>query len=247
MKYCLENPTNRKPVQAELRYEWPQDKKLLARISSVVFIGDRFPPERLENSETIKAELGGMMGKGCGIVCVHFATGLRPQHVGEEGEHPLLEWLGGYFSSGCPHHKSVAKVVTTTIVPADSDHPVLRGWKQFEFTDEPYWNNYFGKDGPRANVTALAHALVPPEEPRKETVVWAIERKDDGRGVGIVMPHFYGNWKLDDLRTMVLNSICWSAKLDVPSAGVQTKLPKLETFEPDAVLPTSPDIGPRFP
>ncbi|MFW6170756.1 MAG: hypothetical protein ACODAD_09720 [Planctomycetota bacterium] len=67
--------------------------------------------------------------------------------------------------------------------------------------------------------------------------MWAIEREDGGRGVGIVMPHYYRNWNLDDLRTMVLNSICWSAKLDVPQGGVKTTLPELKTFEPDAVAP----------
>ncbi|MFW6171886.1 MAG: ThuA domain-containing protein [Planctomycetota bacterium] len=237
MKHCLENPTNRTPINTELRHEWPRDKNVLMNISAVVFIGDLFPPERLKNPEKIKADLADMMSKGCGMVCVHYATGLRPQHVGESGEHPLLGWLGGYFASHCPHHRSVAKVVTTTIVPADKDHPVLRGWKRFKFKDEPYWNNYFGKDGPRDNVTSLACALVPPDEPRKETVVWAVEREDSGRGVGIVMPHYYRNWALDDLRTMVLNSICWSAKCDVPPDGVKTELPDLKTFKPDAVSP----------
>lgn len=237
LKYCLENPTNAAPINTQLRSTWPEDKSLLASVSSVVFIGDLFPPERLDNPKKIKAELADMMRDGCGMVCVHYATGLREQHVGDKGEHPLLDWLGGYFASRCPHHRSVARVVKTTIVPARNDHPVLRGWKRFTFKDEPYWNNYFGNDGPGENVTALAYALVPPDQPRQETVVWAIEREDDGRGVGVVMPHYYRNWKLDDLRTMVLNGIFWSARLEVPEDGVKTTLPELKTFAPDAVAP----------
>lgn len=237
MKYCLQHPANRPAIETELCYRWPKDQHLLESVSSVVFIGDLFPPEQLDNSEDIKAQLADMMNRGCGMVCVHYATGLRKQHVGKEGQHPLLEWLGGYFASGCPHHRSVARIVTTSIVPDENEHPVLRGWDQFTFKDEPYWNNYFGPDGLADNVSSLAHAMLPPDEPKKQTVAWAVERADGGRGVGIVMPHFYRNWKLDDLRTMVLNGICWSAKLEVPQEGMQTKLPALKTFEPDTVSP----------
>ena len=101
------------------------------------------------------------------MVCIHYATGLRKQHVAEDGDHPLLGWLGGYFSSGCPHHKSVARVVTATVEPDPGDHPILRGWRKFTFEDEPYWDNYFGKNGPAENVTSLAFAMVPPEAPKK--------------------------------------------------------------------------------
>jgi type 1 glutamine amidotransferase len=234
MKYCLENLENMRPVKTQLCYEWPKNAELVG-VSGIVFIGDLFPPERLENPDEIKAQLTRLMSGGCGMVCVHYATGLRKQHVAEDGAHPLLGWLGGYFASGCPHHQSVARIVTATIEPETCSHPVLRGWKEFTFDDEPYWNNYFGKDGPAKNVTSLAFAMLPPDAPRKETVAWAIERADGGRGVGIVMPHYFRNWRLDDLRTMVLNSICWSAKLDIPADGVKTTLPDLATFQPAAV------------
>jgi type 1 glutamine amidotransferase len=168
---------------------------------------------------------------------VHYATGLRKQHVAPDGEHPLLHWLGGYFASGCPHHQSVAKVLTATVEPEQVTHPVLRGWKKFTFDDEPYWNNYFGPNGPSGNVTSLAYAMLPPDSPKKETVVWAIAREDGGRGVGIVLPHYYRNWKIDDLRTMILNAIYWSARQDIPDAGVQAALPDLAKFQPDSVEP----------
>lgn len=31
-----------------------------------------------------------MMQRGCGIVCVHFATGLPGADVAPDGDHPLL-------------------------------------------------------------------------------------------------------------------------------------------------------------
>jgi hypothetical protein len=49
------------------------------------------------------------------------------------------------------------------------------------------------------------------------------------------MPHYYRNWKLEDLRRMILNSIVWTANLEVPAQGVQTTLPDLAVFEPGGV------------
>ena len=145
--------------QVALLEKWP-GKDVVDAAATVVFIGDLFPPETMPEPERIKAELAGAMDRGCGLVCVHYATGLRQQHVLEDGAHPLLQWLGGYFASGCPHHRSVARVCPATLTPAETDHPVLRGWKEFHFDDEPYWNNYFGKDGPAKNVTSLVTTML---------------------------------------------------------------------------------------
>ena len=53
-------------------------------------------------------------------------------------------------------------------------------------------------------------SMLPPENPKQEIVAWAVERTDGGRGMGIVMPHFYKNWQVDPLRTIILNGIAWS-------------------------------------
>ena len=233
LKHCVETVDG---IKADVITEWP--KETPKGIASVVFIGDMFPPEMMPNRDRIMNDLGKMMAAGCGLVCVHYATGLEAKHVGPNGEHPLFDWMGGYFATRCNHHKSVAKVFPkATIEPAAGDHPILRGWKSFTCHDEPYIQNWFGKDGPAKNVTILATSMLPPEKPIKEPVAWAVSRKDGGRGVGIVMPHFYRNWKLDDLRTLILNAIVWTAKRDVPKEGVQVALPELTTFKPASVEP----------
>ena len=237
LEYCVKEATNVPPVGTAVFYDWPEDKSVLDDARSIVFIGDIFPPERMKDPAKIKAELGALMDRGCGIVCIHYATGLRAEHVTEDGAHPLLGWLGGYFAAGCPHHRSIARVCPATVTPEACEHPVLRGWRAFTFDDEPYWNNYFGQDGPAENVTSLAYAMLPADQPKKETLAWAVDRADGGRGVGIVLPHYFRSWKLDDMRTLTLNAICWTAKLDVPAEGVRSTLPDLSTFEPDSVDP----------
>jgi type 1 glutamine amidotransferase len=240
LEYCVEHMANLPGAQADIVYEWPADQALLDTASTVILLGDTFPVMRLPEVQRNLAQLGRMMARGGGIVCVHFSTGLRGEDVAVDGEHPLLHWMGGYFSTRGRHHQSVAKVFSAaTISPAAPDHPVSRGWREFTLSDEPYYNNYFGPDGNRLmpGVTALATSMLPPEAPKREIVAWSIQRQDGGRGFGIVMPHFYQNWKNEDLRRFILNGVAWTAQLEVPAGGVKTVLPDLMTFKPESVEP----------
>ncbi len=238
IKHCLENAANVSGISAEVVTAWPADRQKLQKIASVVFTGDRFPPAEMPDRDRIMQDLAGMMDQGCGLVCYHYATGLGANHVPDDGDHPLLRWMGGYFATKCKHHQSVARVFkAATIEPSAGEHPVLRGWKTFTINDEPYINNYFGPQGMAKNVTSLATSMLPPEAPKSEVVAWAVSRPDGGRGMGVVMPHFYRNWRDEDLRKMVLNGIVWSAKLEVPAEGVKTTLPDLAKFEPASVEP----------
>jgi len=238
MQHCLNHAENLSDVKAEVTYTWPTAEQR-ENASTVVFIGDTFPPNRMEQPEQKLKDLAAMMDRGCGIVCVHYATGLRGEDVTAEGDHPLLRWLGGYFANRtCPHHESFARIFRdATITPAAPDHPISRGWQEFTLHDEPYTNNYFGREENRLadNVTALATSMLPPDSPRKEIVAWCVERSDHGRGFGIVMPHFYKNWNQADLRKFILNGIVWTAQIAVPQNGVSPKLPDLENFQPAAV------------
>ncbi len=238
MQHCIEHMQNVTGVTANVVYEWPSKQQRDAA-STVVFIGDTFPPNRFPNPTQNLADLHEMMQRGCGIVCVHYATGLIGDDVATDGAHPLLFWMGGYFANRtCPHHTSIAKIYpSATITPVAPDHPVSRGWKEFTLHDEPYINNYFGKDENRLapNVTALATSMLPPESPNRETVAWCIDRPDGGRGFGIVMPHFYKNWREEDLRRFIMNGIVWTTHVEVPSEGVVTTLPDLAKFEPESV------------
>jgi type 1 glutamine amidotransferase len=232
-------------VRAEVVTEWPAGR--LDDVACVVFIGDLFPPAVMAGGDRAMADLAAMAARGCGMVCVHYATGLEARHVAGDGDHPLLRWIGGYFATRCKHHASVARVFPKAAVePAKLDHPVLRGWKAFTLHDEPYINNYFGQGGPAAGVTVLATADLPPEKPKAEPVAWAAERPDGGRGVGVVMPHFYRNWANDDLRTLLFNAMVWAAKLDVPAGGVRVRLPDLAEFRPVSVEPVPRKAAPAW-
>jgi type 1 glutamine amidotransferase len=236
LAYCVEYAENVKGLRAEIVAAWP-DTATLDDVATIVFSGDRFPPAEMPDGAKIMTDLTKLMDRGCGIVCFHYATGLNVDRLAEDRDHPLLRWMGGYFATGKSPNRSIAKVFDAAIEPGSGDHPVLRGWKSFALRDEPYVKNYFGPNGMEKNVTALATTTYPPEAPQKETVAWAVSRPDGGRGVGVVMPHFYKNWQNDDLRMLIVNAIVWTARHEVPAEGVRTKLPSLETFQPTAVDP----------
>ena len=240
LQHCVENMVNLPGVKADLVYEWP-DAAMRETAATVVFIGDTFPANRFPNAAQNLADLDVMMRRGCGLVCVHYATGLLGKDVTPDGDHPLLRWMGGYFANrSCPHHESFARIFPAAVIkPAAPQHPISRGWQAFTVHDEPYTNNYFGgnENQPAANVTVLATSMLPPDQPKPETVSWCVERADGGQGFAIVMPHFYRNWQQADLRRFILNGIVWSAKREVPAGGVQTVLPALTTFNPGALEP----------
>jgi type 1 glutamine amidotransferase len=242
LQWTLENMGNVSGVKADIVEEWSKGHNLFKTASTIVFMGDTFPPQRMPERSANLRDLGEMMARGVGIVCIHYATGLRAEDVGPDGAHPLLGWLGGYFATKTPHHQSVAKVFkSVTVSPSATAHPVLRGWREFTLDDEPYYNNYFGPDGNKlaANVTAFATAMLPPEAPKREVVAWGTERPDGGRGFAIVMPHFYKNWANEDLRRLILNGVVWTGKIDVPVAGVRSSPPDLAKFQPASVEPKS--------
>jgi hypothetical protein len=240
IRFSLENAVDLGSFEVIVTADWPGDEVLKGEVKTVVFLGDQFPPHQMSDAEGIIRDLGKMMARGCGIVCIHFATGLREPDVGPDGDHPLLHWLGGYFASRCSHHRSTARIFTEAeIVPAAStgpnkvEHPVLRGWKTFAINDEPYIDNYFGPTGHAASIglIELAVSMLPPESPRRQVVAWGVERADGGRGFGVVMPHYYRNWNVEDLRTLILNGIVWTAGREIPENGVRVELPDLSVFE----------------
>jgi hypothetical protein len=235
LKHCLEHARDIGPVETAVHYGWPEDESALADAATLVFTGDGFPPSRAQGPDVAMARLQELTVGGCGIVCIHYALGLKKEQATEENSRRLLAWAGGYFAPGKSKGGFYKEIV---YVPHDGNHPILRGWKSFSFRGESYWDILFNDKAGASEIIPIASTMLPPEEPRRHVVVWALQRSDGGRAVGIVPPHYYRNWLIDDLRTMVLNSIVWSAKMEVPAKGVHCDLDDLSSFEPKSVEPT---------
>ena len=180
-------------------------------------------PERLEF-------LRGLMRKGVSLGCAHYAVEVLPEKGGAEWK----EWIGGHYENAFSCNPIWEADYTTLPV-----HPITRGVKPFKTNDEWYFNMRFrdGKSGVKDILVAQPSDAVRdgpyvyPAGPyphiqaakgRPETMMWAVERPDGGRGFGFTGGHFHLNWQNDDQRRLVLNALVWLAKLDVPAGGIDS-------------------------
>ncbi len=160
------------------------------------------------------------------MACAHYAVEVPADRGGPE----LLEWIGGYYEKGYsinPHW--------TARIDELPDHPITRGVEPFEINDEWYFNMRFPADA--SGVQKILQGT-PPDESRRtkaaaehpgrvETLAWAIERPDGGRGFGFTGGHFHANWGNDQFRKLILNAIVWTAGGEVPDSGISS------TVEPE--------------
>lgn len=210
--------------------EWPSPEQLAAADTVVIYCdgGDN----HLILKDDRMQQLANEMKRGCGLVCLHYAVEIPKDKGGAE----LLGWMGGYFEihwSVNPHWTADFKNF-----PA---HPISNGLKPYAMLDEWYFHMRFtdqGKltrvlsaiapedtmsrgDGPHSGNPHVRKAMV---EGLPQTVAWAFERPDGGRGFGFTGGHFHKNWGDDNQRKTVLNAILWTAKAEVPAEGVTSKV-----------------------
>jgi type 1 glutamine amidotransferase len=176
-------------------------------------------------------EIGALMDKGVGLVCLHYAV----EPTIEKGQKEFIDWIGGAFEinwSVNPHWDADFKKLP--------DHPIARGVKPFQIKDEWYFNMRFRdgmkgvtpiltavptsdttsrKDGPHEGNPAMRKMVA---EGQPQHVAWACDRENGGRGFGFSGAHHHENWGNDNFRKVVLNAILWVAKADVPKDGVKS-------------------------
>ena len=208
---------------------WPKDESVFEGVKSVVFFmdgGGGHPIIQGDHLSTLKR----LMDQGVGLVCLHYAVEIPKDKGGKE----LLDWLGGYYESGYstnPHW-----VANVQSLP---EHPITRGVKPFAVPDEWYFNMRFRPemkgvvpivtakpdDKTREGVSASPrgpYAHIVEAKGRDEILAWATERADGGRGFGFTGAHAHKNWGEPNFRKLVLNSILWTAKVDIPPDGVKS-------------------------
>jgi hypothetical protein len=176
-----------------------------------------------------KKILGELADKGVGIGFMHYGVEIPNTNGGPE----FLEWVGGFYED----HFSVNPMWSPQYEKFPG-HPITRGVKPFSNRDEWYFNIHFRDD--RKNITPILTATpsdevrkgpyVYPKGPydhivkasgREETLMWAYERPNGGRGFGFTGGHTHANWGNENQRKVVLNALLWIAKAEVPANGVE--------------------------
>jgi hypothetical protein len=220
------------PVEATVTNNgWPKDPKIFDGVSAVVMYcdgGDGHPANKHLD------ELEALAKKGVGIGAIHYGVEVPK---GASGDH-FLNWLGGYFETDW-------SVNPTWMAEYKSlpQHAVTKGVKPFSIRDEWYFHMRFPEN--MKGVTPILSAVPPastmsrkdgPHEGNPtvrdevakglpQHTSWVTERADGGRGFGFCGGHYHWNWGNDQVRKLMLNMICWIAKVDVPADGVPSKTP----------------------
>src|SRR5438270_163732 len=109
-------------------------------------------------------------------------------------------------------------------------HPILRGVGPYRVREEFYYQLRFRPNDRR--LKPVLRAEIPGAG--EQTVGWAVERADGGRGFGYTGGHFSDNWRVPEHRRAVLNALVWAARGEVPAGGVASKLPGGEADVPSA-------------
>jgi len=210
------------PVMA--RDGWPKNEALFDKADSVMFYMDGrqgHPVVQKDMKGDRMDRLQKLMDKGTGWVNLHYAVDYLPQH----GKR-VLGWMGGYYEpdySINPHWDAEIRTLPK--------HPITQGVKPFTLRDEWYYGMRFLED--KKGLTPILQA-VPPDNTRNtnytksrkgeiETMAWAYDRPNGGRGFGFTGGHFHRNWADENFRRIVVNAILWTAKMDVPEGGAKVE------------------------
>jgi N-acyl-D-glutamate deacylase len=226
LKTMLENSNIKGQVKVEIHLDgWPKDPTTLADADTIMVVSDGRDGKLFEEAPHLAtaervAFFDKQMKRGCGYVTFHFSTFAPEKHAPK-----VLDWCGGYFQweqDGERKWYSAIRTLETEVQLANPKHPVARGLKALTIKEEFYYNLRFRAKDDKTVPIWTVPALMG-REPDGNVVAWAREREDGGRGFGTSAGHFYDNWKHESFRTLILNALAWTAKLDVPEGGVKAK------------------------
>lgn len=230
LKKCLDSVPG---IKAEVHKNgWPADEKAFEGADAIFIYCDGGGGHPFHKSER-RALIDKLMKQGVGLGCAHYAVEVPKGPSGDA----FLDWIGGYFET----HWSVNPhwIADFESLP---QHPITRGVQPFKINDEWYYHMRFRAD--MKDVTPILSELPPektlsrPDGPHSgnpavreavkrgepQHVMWAAERPDGGRGFGFTGGHFHKNWADDNFRKIVLNAILWSARVDIPANGVESRI-----------------------
>ena len=217
---------------------WVTDEATFADADAVVCYSDGNASHPLLMGEGRLATMEKLVARGVGFGCMHYGVEMPK----DNGADQVRRWIGGAYE-----HEFSCNPIFPAPIPELPEHPITRGVKPFEVTDEWYFNMRFAEgfdaDGPKEIngvkftpilVTKPSDATrdgpyvypygpyphIQAEKGRKEALMWAVERPDGGLGFGFTGGHFHNNWQDENFRKTILNALCWISKVNVPTDGI---------------------------
>ena len=217
---------------------WVKDEHTFDDADAVVCFSDGNGRHPVLQGEGRLEKVESLVSNGIGFGCMHFGVEVPKDTAGSQ----FRKWIGG-----CYENQWSCNPIWDATFDQFPDHPITRGVAPFTIKAEWYFNMRFSDgftaegpneiDGVKFTPVLIAAPsdetrdgpYVHPKGPyphiqaakgRKEAVMWAVERPDGGRGFGFTGGHFHVNWQNDSFRKIILNALCWVAKVDVPAEGI---------------------------
>lgn len=226
---------------------WPKDEAVFADADAIVFYMDGGAKHEVvqENGRRLP-KLEQWAQRGVGIGMMHYGVEVVAAQAGAE----FKRLIGGHYE-----HLFSCNPMWEPSFTQFPEHPVTRGVKPFQIRDEWYFNMRFiegftaEKPAERAGMKFTPILVAKPSDATRngpyvhpkgpyphiqaakgqpEAMMWVVERKDGGRGMGFTGGHFHDNWADDNFRKVVLNSLVWLAKAEVPANGVESRVTKAD-------------------
>lgn len=236
LKKCLARVPDLEVVH--YRNGWPDSERAFEGADGILLYADGGGGHPFIQDGRL-AIISDLMSRGVGLMCVHYAVEVPKDKGGKQ----FQDWIGGYYE-----HQWSCNPMWTPEFTDLPEHPITRGVKPFSIRDEWYFNMRFRPDSKDIKPILVAkpsdavrngpyvyprgpYPHIQKEKGRSETMMWALERKDSGRGVGFTGGHFHHNWKDDHFRKVVLNAAVWICKADVPKDGVPSTVTEAELKE----------------
>ncbi len=201
---------------------WPEDPSILDD-ADTIFLASAGADHKETDHPFLVGDrmqvLAKQMKRGCGLVVLHWSVFVPIKY-----EKQFSEWLGGFFDyqrGDDPRGWYSRITFATAKIHPNPKHPIAKGVPPFEQRDEYYYNIRFREKDER--ITPIVKIKLPDvEEP--QVVAWTVERKNGGRSFAFTGGHFQKSWEDDAYRALMLNAICWTAKVKVPAGGVHKQL-----------------------
>lgn len=201
---------------------WPQDSKILDDADTIFLVSagaDRNESEHPFLAEDRMKVLAKQMDRGCGLMMLHWSVFVPIKY-----EEQFTDWLGGFFDyqrGEDPRGWYSAITFAKPKILPNAKHEIGKGVPPFELRDEYYYRIRFAKNDKR--ITPIVTVELPEvEEP--QVVAWAVNRKNGGRSFAFTGGHFQKSWDDDAYRMLLLNALCWTAKVPLPAGGVNKQL-----------------------
>jgi quercetin dioxygenase-like cupin family protein/type 1 glutamine amidotransferase len=198
---------------------WPTDPAAFDGVATVVWYFDGVEKHPLLEAAR-RAQIETLMKRGVGLVALHQATTVPAGDtlIG------LDRWLGGARQGMFDRTTEMVEFIPAV-------HPVSSGVGSFTYQDEFYPTIRFATEGKVTPIlTGKLHVqfregrFLVIDQPTPSVVAWTFERSDGGRAFGFSGAHYLVALDEPALRRLLLNSILWTAGMDVPAGGVRSGL-----------------------